>query len=83
MTLLQDLSQQVLRSIGYYVTILFLVRMGGKRLAGQTTTYDLIILISLGVVLQTLFLPEGQLYACVFVLTVFVVHKIFAKNMIL
>ena len=30
-----------------------LVRIAGKRLAGQTTTFDLIVLISLGVVMQS------------------------------
>ena len=44
-------------------------------LTTKTTTFDLIVLISLGVVLQTSLLREGAWNAAVFVGTVFVAHR--------
>jgi uncharacterized membrane protein YcaP (DUF421 family) len=55
-----------------------LLRFAGKRLAGQTTTFDLIVLITMGVVLQSSALQEGAVNALVFVLTVFSTHKLVA-----
>jgi uncharacterized membrane protein YcaP (DUF421 family) len=48
---------------------------GGKRLAGQTTTFDLIVLICLGVVLQDTALRKGTLNAWFFIVTVFSAHR--------
>lgn len=70
----ESLGQQLLLALAYYVGILIIFRMAGKRLAGQTTTFDLIILISLGVVLQQVTLLEGRAEALVFLGTVFVSH---------
>ena len=47
-------------------------------MAGQTTTFDLIILIALGVVLQSAALQDGAGNAVVFVLTVFALHRMTA-----
>ena len=55
-----------------------MLRFAGKRLAGQTTTFDLIVLITLGVVLQTTALDKGTPAAVVFVGTVFALHKLVA-----
>ncbi len=66
---------QVARAAAYYLGLLVLVRLAGKRLAGQTTTFDLLILITLGVVLQTTALQEGTANAVLFVITVFALHR--------
>ena len=66
---------QVATAAAYYVGLLVLVRLAGKRLAGQTTTFDLLILISLGVVLQTAALRDGTANALLFVATVFALHR--------
>ena len=58
--------------------MIVLLRFAGKRLAGQTTTFDLIVLITLGVVLQTTALDKGTANALVFVTTVFTMHKFIA-----
>ena len=42
-----DLALQALRAVGYYLVVLLLTRFAGKRLAGQMTTFDLIVLIAL------------------------------------
>jgi uncharacterized membrane protein YcaP (DUF421 family) len=55
-----------------------LLTQAGKRLAGQTTTFDLIVLITLAVVLQGTVLQDGPLNALVFVATVFVSHRLVA-----
>jgi uncharacterized membrane protein YcaP (DUF421 family) len=67
--------QQVLLALGYYVGLLAIVRLAGKRLAGQTTTFDLVVLITLGVVLQQALLMDGPLNSAVFLLTVFAAHR--------
>lgn len=73
-----DLLLQALLAVGYYLMLLTIVRLAGKRLAGQTTTFDLLVLISLGVVLQTSVLRAGPANAAVFVATVFVMHRLLA-----
>jgi uncharacterized membrane protein YcaP (DUF421 family) len=55
-----------------------MMRLAGKRLTGQTTTLDLVVLISLGVVIQQALLGPGQANAAVFVVTVFVTHRALA-----
>lgn len=71
----EALALQALKAASYYVALIVLLRFAGKRLAGQTTTFDLIVLITLGVVLQTIALDEGTASALVFVGTVFALHK--------
>lgn len=73
-----ELLEQAGKAVVYYALLVSLIRMAGKRLAGQTTTFDLIVLISLGVVLQTTALQPGIWNAVVFIGTVFVVHRTLA-----
>ncbi len=67
--------EQVLLALAYYFTLVTLMRLAGKRLAGQTTTFDLLILISLGVVLQNVTLKQGSGNALIFIVTVFATHR--------
>jgi uncharacterized membrane protein YcaP (DUF421 family) len=73
--MIADLASQALAAALYYAALVVLMRLAGKRLAGQTTTFDLIVLISLGVVLQTSALRPGLPNALVFVATVFTLHR--------
>jgi uncharacterized membrane protein YcaP (DUF421 family) len=73
---LDTLLIQAARAAAYYVALIVLVRLAGKRMAGQTTTFDLLVLITLGVVMQSAALAEGAANAAVFVLTVFVLHRL-------
>ena len=69
-----DLARQALYALAYYVGLVVIMRLAGKRLAGQTTTFDLVVLIQMGVVLQSTALLPGKRHAVVFLLTVFAVH---------
>lgn len=71
---LEGLLIQAAKAAAYYVALVVLVRLAGKRLAGQTTTFDLLVLITLGVVLQTAALADGASNAAMFVATVFALH---------
>ena len=62
----------------YYSILVTIMRLAGKRLAGQTTTFDLVILITISVVLQTTALREGVLNAIIFIATVFSAHQLLA-----
>jgi uncharacterized membrane protein YcaP (DUF421 family) len=62
----------------YYAVLLAILRLAGKRLAGQTTTLDLVVLIALAVVIQGALLEPGRLNAVVFVVTVFAAHRLIA-----
>jgi uncharacterized membrane protein YcaP (DUF421 family) len=73
--MLDQLLLQALKALAYYAALIVIMRLAGKRLAGQTTTFDLIVLITLGVVIQSTALDEGWLNAVVFVVTVFAVHR--------
>ena len=73
---LASLLLQAAKAGSYYVALIVLVRMAGKRMAGQTTTFDLIVLITLGVVMQSAALAEGAANAAVFVVTVFALHRL-------
>ncbi|WP_141732923.1 DUF421 domain-containing protein [Oligoflexus tunisiensis] len=74
-----DVMQQIGLASLYYLGLTLIVRMAGKRLAGQTTTIDLIILISLGVVLQNLTLVKGHWNSAIFIATVFTLHVSLAR----
>lgn len=65
---------QVGLAVAFYGGILLMMRIGGKRLAGQMTTFDLVVLITLCVVLQTTALREGTANAIIFVVVVFAAH---------
>jgi uncharacterized membrane protein YcaP (DUF421 family) len=69
---------QACLAVAYYAALLLLARLSGKRLAGQTTTFDLVVLISLAVTLQTATFRPSPLNAVIFVTTVFVVHRTLA-----
>ena len=71
----EQLLQQALKALAYYAALIVIMRLAGKRLAGQTTTFDLIVLITLGVVIQSTALDDGWVNALVFVVTVFAVHR--------
>jgi len=70
-----SLLAQAGAAVLYYAGLIALVRLSGKRLAGQTTTFDLIVLISLAVVMQQLALREGPAHAITFILSVFAAHR--------
>jgi uncharacterized membrane protein YcaP (DUF421 family) len=76
--MLEELLLQAGKAAAYYAALIVLMRVAGKRLAGQTTTFDLIVLITLGVVLQSSALQKGMANAIVFVLTVFTLHRLLA-----
>ena len=59
----------------YYFSVIVLVRIAGKRLAGQMTTFDLVVLIGLVVVAQQSFLTPQPAYAAVFIGTVLITHR--------
>ena len=71
-----QLLLQAAAALGYYAALLLLMRLSGKRLAGQTTTFDLLVLISLAVVMQNVALRPGALTSAVFVITVFSAHRL-------
>ena len=71
----EELVLQALKALGYYIVLVVIMRLAGKRLAGQTTTFDLIVLITLGVVIQSTALQDGWANAVVFVITVFALHR--------
>jgi uncharacterized membrane protein YcaP (DUF421 family) len=76
----EELLLQAAKAAAYYLALVVLMRLAGKRLAGQTTTFDLIVLISLGVVMQTTALQPGAWNALVFVVTVFTLHRLLALS---
>lgn len=69
---------QVCLALGYYAGLVVILRLAGKRLAGQTTTFDLVVLIGLGVVLQQNALRPGPANALTFIATVFAAHRLLA-----
>lgn len=74
-----ELARQALYAVLYYIGLVIVLRLAGKRLAGQTTTFDLVVLIQLAVVLQTTLLAKGAANAVVFLVTVLVLHRLVAQ----
>lgn len=74
-----ELLPQIGYSFLFYAAVVLLFRVAGKRLAGQTTTFDLIVLISLSVAVQKATLLDGLANAITFVVTVFLLHLGTAK----
>jgi uncharacterized membrane protein YcaP (DUF421 family) len=72
---LVELTTQGLLAGGFYAALVLMIRLAGKRLAGQTSTLDLVVLIGLAVVLQNSFLRPGPSNAAVFVAVVFSAHR--------
>jgi uncharacterized membrane protein YcaP (DUF421 family) len=79
MAVVPGLALQALAAVGYYLALVGMMRLAGKRLAGQTTTFDLLVLISLSVVLQQIALDDGPLNAAVFIAAVFASHVATAR----
>jgi len=75
---LHALALQALKALGYYVTLVVMMRLAGKRLAGQTTTFDLLVLITLGASVQGALIGEGLAETAVFVIVVFATHRMLA-----
>lgn len=75
---MQEVLVQIALASAYYFGLVVIMRLAGKRLAGQTTTFDLVVLISLAVVLQQTLLNPGPRNAAVFLLTVFALHRAFS-----
>jgi uncharacterized membrane protein YcaP (DUF421 family) len=75
----QEILEQAGLALVYYAVLVAIMRLAGKRLAGQTTTFDLVVLIQMAVVVQTTALRDGKLNATVFVATVFVAHRLLAS----
>lgn len=73
--MLNEWLLQVAKALAYYAALIVIMRLAGKRLAGQTTTFDLIVLITLAVVIQSTALQRGWTNALVFVVTVFAAHR--------
>jgi uncharacterized membrane protein YcaP (DUF421 family) len=71
---LTAIAQQAALAAVHYVVLVALFRFAGKRLAGQTTTFDLVVLIGLSVALESVTLRPGRLAAGTFVATVFALH---------
>jgi uncharacterized membrane protein YcaP (DUF421 family) len=72
--MVSDLALQAVYALAYYAGLVVMARLAGKRLAGQTTTFDLVVLIQLAVVLQSTALGKGTARAGVFVVTVLAAH---------
>lgn len=75
----QEALVQITLGLLFYFSVVLIFRLAGKRFAGQTTTFDLVILISLSVAIQHATLREGTLNALIFVVTVFVFHLLLAR----
>ena len=74
----QGIALQAAKAITYYVILIVMMRLAGKRLAGQTTTFDLIVLITLGATVQSAMVGHGPLDTAVFVIVVFSAHRALA-----
>ena len=72
---LGSLAAQAFLAVFYYFAVVVLVRVAGKRLAGQMTTFDLVVLIGLVVAAQQTILTPGPTTAAVFILTVLITHR--------
>jgi uncharacterized membrane protein YcaP (DUF421 family) len=75
----QELALQAAKALAYYVILVVMMRLAGKRLAGQTTTFDLLVLITLGATVQSALVDDGLAQTAVFVITVFSAHRLLAQ----
>ena len=62
----------------WYVALLLVARIGGRRLGGQTATLDLLVLITIAVLLQNSLLLKGPLAAMIFAMTALLWHRCLA-----
>lgn len=72
------LALQAAKALAYYVTLIVMMRLAGKRLAGQTTTFDLLVLITLGATVQSALVGKEPWQTAVFVVVVFTSHRALA-----
>jgi uncharacterized membrane protein YcaP (DUF421 family) len=72
--------RQFLLASGWYIALLLVVRIGGRRLGGQTATLDLLVLITISVQLQNSMLLEGPVAAAVFGVTALFWHRLLASG---
>jgi uncharacterized membrane protein YcaP (DUF421 family) len=63
-------------AVAWYAAVVVLFRFAGKRFAGQIVAFDLVVLITLGVVLQSALLRDGAANAVAFVVVVFFAHRL-------
>jgi uncharacterized membrane protein YcaP (DUF421 family) len=70
-----ELALQAAKALAYYATLIVMMRLAGKRLAGQTTTFDLLVLITLGATVQSALVGHGYWATAVFVIVVFTAHR--------
>jgi uncharacterized membrane protein YcaP (DUF421 family) len=76
---IRSLAMQAVMALAYYLILIIIMRLAGKRLAGQTTTFDLLVLITLGVTVQSALVGDEKPEIAVFVITVFSVHRLLAR----
>jgi len=69
------LLEQALAALAWYAALVALMRLAGKRLAGQIAPFDLVVLVTFGVTLQQIALLPGTWSAVVFVAVVFAAHR--------
>jgi uncharacterized membrane protein YcaP (DUF421 family) len=67
------------QAVGYYLLVLLLTRVAGKRLAGQMTTFDLIVLIALASAAEQAVLQKDTASVAVFIVVVLVTHRCVAS----
>jgi len=73
-----EVAEQAGKALAYYAVLVLMMRLAGKRLAGQTTTFDLLVLITLGATVQAALVDEGLWRTAVFVIVVFAAHRTLA-----
>jgi uncharacterized membrane protein YcaP (DUF421 family) len=72
--MIRTLALQVTWAAVYYLGVVAVVRIAGKRLAGQTGTFDLVVLIQLATVLQRMALGDSPAEGFTFLATVMACH---------
>jgi uncharacterized membrane protein YcaP (DUF421 family) len=71
---IRTLALQAIWAAVYYLGVVAVVRIAGKRLAGQIGTFDLIVLIQLATVLQRMALGVSAAEGLTFLATVMACH---------
>lgn len=67
---------QIVYAAAFYVSVIALIRLAGKRHAGHVTTFDLLILISMVVAMQGATILDGKREKFVFVITILFMHRL-------
>ncbi len=71
---MNDHFAQILHAAVFYFSIVAIFRIFGKRHSGQVTTFDLVILISIAVALQTEFQHKGFINILLFITVISGLH---------